>query len=367
MPSNDIEGKTSGQETHEESADLAAKAVKISISQIVDDEDEYNEEEDPDFTLGQDHVVNNNDDDETSSDLSESELTDDDTSMYSEEESGLAGKLQVPTGKRSASQNSLDAIVRTHDRFKTFIHEQEVPRKLLHVSIGFVTLYLYTEGHETSDIVKPLAIAGLIIYGIDLLRFNSKRFNRAYCAVVGFMMREGEVKSVNGVIWYILGCLITLAYAAKDVSVMSILLLSWCDTAASTVGRQFGYLTPKIARGKSLAGSFGAFVMGMVACYFFYGYLAPQYPQLNSEFLWNAQTSYLSLNALAVLSGFIAALSEGIDIYELDDNLTIPALSGIFLDVAIKLAKKPLEEAVVKTVTSAVAETVMATASATSL
>ncbi|QPG77282.1 hypothetical protein FOA43_004690 [Brettanomyces nanus] len=308
-------------------------------------DDTYDEDADPDYTLGHDAIITEEDDGSGISSLSElsegEEISDDDTSTYSEDDQKLVDHKGIfGTGSRMASQSSLDMIVRTHDRFRTFIHEQEIPRKLLHVVIGFVTLYLYTLGYQSKDVVKQIGIAGVFVYSLDLLRLNWKLFNKAYCFVVGFLMRENEVKSVNGVIWYILGCMITLLYATKDVSIMSILLLSWCDTAASTVGRRFGYLTPKIARGKSLAGSFGAFVMGIFACYFFYGYLAPQYPQFNKEFLWTAQSSYLSLNALALLSGFIAALSEGIDIFELDDNLTIPALSGIFLDATIKLASK---------------------------
>ncbi len=334
---------TSGANAHE--PESSSRKTSISLSQIIDEEN-YDESADPDFTLNKDTILEEDEyegDDDLLSDISETHITDDDTSTFSEGD-GKKATLEVPVSstEMSTSRSSLEMIEETHKKFKRFIHEQEIPRKLLHVSIGFFTLYLFTLGHQTEEILLPLGAAGLAIFSLDLLRFRWRAFNKAYCAVVGFMMREGEVNSINGVIWYILGCYFSLKFAHKDVAVMSILLLSWCDTAASTIGRRFGYLTPKIARGKSLAGSFGAFVMGVFACYFFYGYLAPKYPEYSQDFLWTAATSCLSLHALAILCGFIAALSEGIDIMELDDNLTIPVLSSLFLDVAIKIARKPL-------------------------
>ncbi len=336
--------KSSGSNTHE--PESSPQKTTISLSRIIDEEN-YDESADPDYTLNKDTILDEDydedEEEELSSDISDTNISDDDTSTFSDEaEKKDLLNVPAPNKEMSASRSSLESFKETYNRFRGFIHEQEIPRKFLHVSIGFFTLYLFTLGHQTEEILFPLGAAGLGIFACDLVRFNWKAFNKAYCFVVGFMMRDSEVNSINGVIWYILGCYLSLKFAHKDVAVMSILLLSWCDTAASTVGRKFGYLTPKIARGKSLAGSFGALVMGVFACYFFYGYLAPKYPQYSQDFFWTPATSYLSLHTLALLSGFIAALSEGIDIFELDDNLTIPVLSSLFLDITVKLARKPL-------------------------
>ncbi|GAV26699.1 hypothetical protein PMKS-000154 [Pichia membranifaciens] len=169
--------------------------------------------------------------------------------------------------------------------------------------------------------------------------FNWPFFNKLYCSTVGFLMREKEVNSINGVIWFQLGSVITFMSQSQDVAVMAVLLLSWSDTAASTVGRRFGHASPKLARGKSLVGSVAAFVTGIIACYVFYGVVAPRYPQYNQGFEYDPSTNMLNLHTLALLSGFIAAVSEGIDIAGLDDNLTIPVLSSFFLSGVIKLGK----------------------------
>lgn len=174
-------------------------------------------------------------------------------------------------------------------------------------------------------------------------------------------MRETEVDGYNGVIWYLLGAIIALQFYPKDVGTMSILLLSWCDTAASTFGRLYGRHTIRLRRGKSLAGTLAAFVTGMLTAVMFWGWLAPRtgtFPDdPPSGFMFKGQlglplaaTRYLGWKdasatiaggaALAVMSvgtGLIAAASEFIDILGWDDNLTIPVLSSLGLWAVLKV------------------------------
>ena len=144
-----------------------------------------------------------------------------------------------------------------------------------------------------------------------------------------------------------------LGFFPKDVGVMGILLLSWCDTAASTVGRAYGRYTPRIRRGKSLAGSLAAFVVGVITAVGFWGWLGPRTGPFVDDIDWpfmftgsltlpsalrdtigltEAQGSITGGLALAVMSlwtGFVASVSEVVDVFGWDDNLTIPVLSGI--------------------------------------
>lgn len=238
-------------------------------------------------------------------------------------------------------QEEVGLFLSSHKQFNNFIHKHEIPRKFLHVSIGFVTLYFYTINWTTKMFIAPLTTAFLIIFSIDLYRFRHVEFNKLYCKTVGFLMREKEVNSYNGVIWYLLGLSIAFYPFSKDIGVMAVLLLSWSDTAASTVGRAYGYLTPKIARNKSLAGSFAAFVSGVLSCLFFYGFVVPKYGQQDDpEIAWSPAKSYMSLTSYSIACGFIAAVSEGIDILDWDDNFTIPVLSSVFLHGLLTVTAK---------------------------
>ena len=63
-------------------------------------------------------------------------------------------------------------LIPIHREWRTFIHKHEIPRKALHVSIGFVTLYLYLSGTQTSAI-HPVLLSLLIpISTVDFLRMR---------------------------------------------------------------------------------------------------------------------------------------------------------------------------------------------------
>jgi diacylglycerol kinase (CTP) len=174
-------------------------------------------------------------------------------------------------------------------------------------------------------------------------------------------MRETEVSGYNGVIWYILGAWVALTFYPKDVGVVSILLLSWCDTAASTFGRLYGRYTIRLRKGKSLAGTLAAFVTGVFAAVFFWGWLAPRTaptinepadafmfqsrltlpPSVKATLGWKATEGVVegapAMIVLSIVTGLIASLSEFVDILGWDDNLTIPLLSSAGLYAFLKI------------------------------
>lgn len=243
-------------------------------------------------------------------------------------------------------------LIPIHRHWRSIIHRHEIPRKVLHVSIGFVTLHLYARG-TSPDMIHPWLLGALIpIASTDYLRHTFPRFNRFYIRVLGALMRESEVDGWNGVIWYLLGAWTVLYFFPKDVGVMGVLLLSWCDTAASTFGRLYGRYTPRIRRGKSLAGSAAAAMVGALTAGFFWGWMVPRYrfdegfmfrgtltlPAIVREGLlgWTTESQgsvagWIALGIVGLWSGFVASASEVVDIFGWDDNLTIPVLSGLGL------------------------------------
>ncbi|CAI4902153.1 CHS_3a_G0051980.mRNA.1.CDS.1 [Saccharomyces cerevisiae] len=260
----------------------------------------------------------------------------------------VSAKVTIPA-KEEISSSDDDAHVpvteihlKSHEWFGDFITKHEIPRKVFHSSIGFITLYLYTQGINYKNVLWPLIYAFIILFILDLIRLNWPFFNMLYCRTVGALMRKKEIHTYNGVLWYILGLIFSFNFFSKDVTLISLFLLSWSDTAAATIGRKYGHLTPKLARNKSLAGSIAAFTVGVITCWVFYGYFVPAYSYVNKpgEIQWSPETSRLSLNMLSLLGGVVAALSEGIDLFNWDDNFTIPVLSSLFMNAVIKTFKK---------------------------
>ncbi|KAI9755999.1 MAG: hypothetical protein M4579_004044 [Chaenotheca gracillima] len=245
-------------------------------------------------------------------------------------------------------------LIPIHRHWRSFIHRHEIPRKVLHVSIGFFTTYLYSSGVQTSSITPWLMSALIPIATVDVARHRFPSLNRFYIRVLGALMRESEVDGWNGVIWYLLGAWTVLRWFPKDVGVMGVLLLSWCDTAASAVGRTYGRYTPRIRRGKSLAGWAAAFAVGVATAATFWGWVAPSTGGVADQvegcrFMFTGRLTLpsslrgllrlndgqstieggLALGMMSLCTGFIGAASEVIDLWGWDDNLTIPVLSGL--------------------------------------
>ncbi|MCJ1244835.1 hypothetical protein MMC30_002036 [Trapelia coarctata] len=244
-------------------------------------------------------------------------------------------------------------LIPIHRHWRSFIHRHEIPRKALHVSIGFFTLHLYSRGTQT-DAIHPWLLGALVpIVSVEFLRHRIPSFNRFYIQVLGALMRESEVNErYNGVIWYLLGAWVSLRFFPKDVGTMSVLLLSWCDTAASTIGRMYGRHTPRIRRNKSLAGSAAAALVGVATAGLFYGIMVPKYFGYEEGFMFHGILAlpepakqalglvnkgsgiiggWLALGVMSLWSGLVASASEVVDVWDLDDNLTIPVLSSIGL------------------------------------
>lgn len=225
----------------------------------------------------------------------------------------------------------------------------EIPRKTLHSSIGFLTLYLYYSHGSPHAVVVVLTLALAIVIPADVLRLNHSGFERVYERCLGALMRESEKKSSNGVIWYMLGAIFVLYFYPLDVAVVSILILSWADTAASTIGRLWGSRTPRLpkrllglplAPRKSVAGFIAGSLTGAAIVAGFWGWVAPagniqpawtwtEGPvALNSASAGGLLSGWTGLGLLAVVGGVISGVAEALDLGSLDDNLTLPIISG---------------------------------------
>jgi len=225
----------------------------------------------------------------------------------------------------------------------------EIPRKTLHSSIGFLTVYLYVSHGSSRMVVVVLSMALAIIIPTDLLRLNHSGFEQFYERCLGFMMRESEKKSSNGVIWYMLGAIFVLYFYPLDIAVVSILILSWADTAASTFGRLWGSKGPRLPRRlpllglplaprKSVAGFIAGSLTGATIAVAFWGWIAPV-GNVQPTWTWSegplseASTGSLlagwtGLGFVAVVSGLVSGVAEALDLGSLDDNLTLPVISG---------------------------------------
>ncbi|KAJ7594089.1 hypothetical protein C8J56DRAFT_820430 [Mycena floridula] len=243
----------------------------------------------------------------------------------------------------------------------------EIPRKTLHSSIGFFTIYLYLSQNSPKTVIYVLWTALAVIAPADVLRLRYPAFERVYERFLGPLMRESEKHTSNGVIWYILGVNVALQCFPLDVATVAILILSWADTAASTIGRLWGSKTRRLparlpllrlplAPRKSLAGFLAATVTGACIAVGFWGWLAPNRSD-PSDITWTwengvaASPGFLGLQGkglgglagwtglatIGIVAGLVSGVAEALDLGSWDDNLTLPIIAGACLFSFFKL------------------------------
>jgi diacylglycerol kinase (CTP) len=242
----------------------------------------------------------------------------------------------------------------------------EIPRKTLHSSIGFLSLWLWRDG-SPHRVVFALSSALAVVAPTDVVRLRWPRFARVYERLLGFLMRESEKTSSNGVIWYLLGAIIVLHFLPLDIATVSILILSWADTAASTFGRLWGRYTPPLparvpvlglplAPRKSLAGFIAACVTGAAAAVGFWRYGAQMRLGSPQDISWTFEDGFrlatddvvgqaiadagltgfkaagwLGLGLIGLTAGVVSGIAEALDLGSVDDNLSLPVISGVCL------------------------------------
>lgn len=101
-----------------------------------------------------------------------------------QKEPGASAPAEPPSHTAPAPKRS--------EAWEYWVVKWEIPRKMLHMSIGFVVLSLYLSQAHLATIVRVLFYMLLFVASTDLLRLNVPAFERAYEKVLGALMRDGE-------------------------------------------------------------------------------------------------------------------------------------------------------------------------------
>jgi dolichol kinase len=198
-------------------------------------------------------------------------------------------------------------------------YNAEISRKVLHLAAALTPLvYLFIGRSTMLCLLGPcMALAVLI----EVARHVSARFETLFQRWVGFMVRATERGRVTGATYVMVGALLSIWLFPKPIAIAVLLIQVISDTAASLVGLRFGRTR---FLGKSLAGS-GAFFLTAVAI------------------LWIAWPASKGIGLLAALIATIAEALPSLRFgrFELNDNLTVPLLTGAALWLLHASAAQP--------------------------
>ena len=190
-------------------------------------------------------------------------------------------------------------------------------RKLWHITTGSIGLYFFTRSPQDQQfwgfVVLGIALAGFVM---DISRARYPFINHLVIKFMGPLMRRSEKEGMSGLPFYALGVSLALFFYGRDIEILSVMFLVFSDPLSSFFGVLYG--KDKIMPNKSLQGA----VAGFFTCYLITLFYTMNHVTLGNHIL-----------IFAVVAGMIGALSELVSAFNVDDNLTIPVLSGLGMTV----------------------------------
>ena len=188
----------------------------------------------------------------------------------------------------------------------TLVYGKELIRKIIHLATSALAfLYYYVD--------KPLMLgislfltAGFLF--VDLLRMFSGQTEKYFHIIFSGLLRPREMRNdLTGATYLFAGISLTVLLFERHIAIASILVLTLSDMIAAIIGKRFG--RNKIGH-KSVEGSIAFFISTVIIIWFV---IKPD------------------IFLLLFISGLITFI-EAVPFF-INDNLTIPLLSGLLMTV----------------------------------
>ncbi len=189
----------------------------------------------------------------------------------------------------------------------------ELMRKLTHflalvIPLGYYLLNL--RRWEALAIMIPISIAMVIV---DIGRLKNWRIWNLFKGILSPIIREHEMKGdFTGASYILLTSCFAIALFSKPVAVASLAFIMAGDPAAAIIGRKFGRIRFK---SKSLEGSLAFLVMALLV-----SFVAPDLPL-----------------RIGLIGAVVATVTEAVS-FHLDDNASVPLVSGLVMELIVKSA-----------------------------
>lgn len=184
----------------------------------------------------------------------------------------------------------------------------EDKRKILHILMGFFALLLRWLPWQ----IALLCALAALINNLTLLRWIGEKT----------LFRERERKGVGGIIFYPISVFLLILIFRNSLHIASAGwgMMAFGDGIATLTGIHFGKKKLPWNREKSWIGLFSSLIFGYLSMVFLIWWVGTRYGNLNSYQLFIAPA------IVAIFASFIETMK-----IKIDDNLTIPIFSGIFL------------------------------------
>lgn len=186
----------------------------------------------------------------------------------------------------------------------------ELKRKTIHLA-GIIIPIAYHFVDKKTGIIAVGSVTALYFL-LELLRFISPQMRRIFYTCFSNLLRWHERKEITGCGYFLTGALITIILFSKEYAIVCLYFAILGDVFAAIVGIQWGRI--KLFPGKTLEGSFAC----LAVCLLIGFVLLQQKPEI------------------AIVGALTATLMELMPL-GINDNLTIPVISGLVMNLVGKL------------------------------
>jgi glycerol-3-phosphate acyltransferase PlsY len=162
-----------------------------------------------------------------------------------------------------------------------------------------------------------LGAATVAFLVIEFIRFHSPAVNKWFCSFFRLVVRESEKTRLTGASYMLLAALVSFLVFARDIAATSVCFLALGDALATIIGGSNG---KQGVRGKTAAGK--------AACLF---------ACLAIGFILHYTGFNVSILAI-VIGAIVATIMESLPKF-VDDNLTIPLISGAVMTLIMLIWK----------------------------
>lgn len=187
-----------------------------------------------------------------------------------------------------------------------------LPRKLWHASSGMVMISILIWNYPSKSMaLQILSVAAVLLLVIDIVRFSSREGKSFFQTYFGQLAGSKEEDGPNASFFYAVSLLIAVLLFSPRIAMGAIASLAIGDPIAAIVGIMFGR---RRVWGKSFEGAAAnAFVSFILI-------------------------NFLVQSPLVAASGAVAgAFVELLPIPKVDDNLSVPIVSGLVMTITQSL------------------------------
>jgi len=195
-------------------------------------------------------------------------------------------------------------------------------RKSWHMFMGLMIAFIYLGGIAQEKAVLLLSFFLALDLFIERTRLRSPAVNEKVLKYWAPFMRVHEMNQLSTIPHYLSSILLAVAIFPKPVAVLSILYLACGDPIASLFGILYGCKGPRFKCGKTMIGTSAGVVVCALLTFVFLKTLAIPYP---------------TILTLSVIGGVAGGTTELLP-FDIDDNFTIPIVSGFVMWLAFMVA-----------------------------